>query len=172
MFTRSIRPSVLSALRANVSAARMNSSATPTVASIEMPAKVKEITDMTTHGKQLISGAPEELSVSGNRLVRIYKEAQSATQNGDKNTKFWRLEWDILGKGNRWENDLTGYQSTADYMQATRMNFTDKEEAVRFAESNGWDYYVTEPKGKKFKKKDYSANFYHSKGPLKHIFTK
>lgn len=171
MLARSLRPSV-AALRAHAAAARMNSSSAPTIASIEMPAKVKEITDLTTHGKQLISGAPEELSVSGNRLVRIYKEAQSATQNGNRNTDSWKLEWDILGKGNRWENDLTGYQSTADYMQATRIVFTEKEEAVRFAESNGWDYYVTEPKVKKFKKKDYSANFYHSKGPLKHIFTK
>ena len=170
MFAGTIRPSTLRVLNSGV---RMNSSnATPVVASVEVPEKVKEITDRTTHGKQLISGAPEELSVSGNRLVRVYKEAQSATQNGYRNTKFWRLEWDILGKGNRWENDLTGYQSTADYMQATRLNFDTKEEAVRFAESNGWDYYVTEPKTKKFKKKDYSANFYHSKGPLKHIFTK
>lgn len=170
MFARTIRPSTLRVLNSGV---RMNSSnATPVVASVEVPEKVKEITDRTTHGKQLISGAPEELSVSGNRLVRVYKEAQSATQNGYRNTKFWRLEWDILGKGNRWENDLTGYQSTADYMQATRLNFDTKEEAVRFAESNGWDYYVTEPKTKKFKKKDYSSNFFHSKGPLKHIFTK
>lgn len=149
-----------------------STAATPTVASIEVPSKVKEITDLTTHGKQLISGAPEELSVSGNRLVRIYKEAPYATQNGVRNTKFWKLEWDILGKGNRWENDLTGYQSTADYMQATRLDFSEKEEAIRFAESNGWDYYVTEPKTKKFKKKEYSSNFFHSKGPLKHIFTK
>lgn len=149
-----------------------NTSATPVVASIEVPEKVKEISDLTTHGKQLLSGAPEELSVSGNRLCRIYKEAKYATQNGNRNSQFWKLEWDILGKGNRWENDLTGYQSTADYMQATRINFDTKDQAVRFAESNGWDYYITEPKSRKFKKKEYSSNFFHSKGPLKHIFTK
>lgn len=142
------------------------------VASYEKPAEVKKIVDLTHQGKQLVSGAPAELSTSGNRLVRIYKESQSSTQNGDRNTKFWKLEWDILGKGNRWENDLMGYQGTADYMQATRMNFVEREEAIRFAESNNWDYYVSEPKTKKFKKKDYSANFYHSAGPLKHIFTK
>lgn len=170
MLVRNLRAS---AFRSTVSGLRMNSSnATPVIASIEVPAKVKQITDLTTHGKQLISGAPEELSISGNRLVRIYKEAKYATQNGNRNSKSWRLEWDILGKGNRWENDLTGYQSTADYMQATRMSFVDKEQAIRFAEQNGWDYYVTEPKGKKFKKKDYSSNFNHSKGPLKFIFTK
>lgn len=171
MFTRAIRPSTFRIINTGF---RMNSSATPVVASIEVPERVKEITDLTTHGKQLISGAPEELSVSGNRLCRIYKEAKSATQNGDRNTDFWKLEWDILGKGNRWENDLTGYQSTADYMQATRINFDTKDEAVRFAESNGWDYYITEPKinKRRFRKKEYAANFFHSKGHLKHIFTK
>lgn len=170
MFARAIKNNTF---RLAVQGARYNSSATPTIASIEVPEKVKKITDLTVNGKQLISGAPEELSVSGNRLCRIYKEAKPATQNGFENTKMWRLEWDILGKGNRWENDLTGYQSTADYMQATRLNFTQKDEAIRFAESNGWDYYVVEPsKPKKFKPKEYSANFYHSKGPLKHIFTK
>lgn len=146
--------------------------ATPKVASVEVPAQVKNITDLTTNGKQLTSGAPAEMAVSGNRLVRIYKETKYATQNGNRNSQFWKLEWDILSKGNRWEHDLTGYQSTADYLQATRLDFNDKEEAIRFAESNGWDYYVTEPKEKRFKKKDYSSNFYHSKGPLKHIFTK
>lgn len=152
------------------SSMRMQSSTV--VASYTEAAQVRKIVDATHTGKQLVSGAPQELSESGNRLVRIYKEAQYATQNGDRNTKLWKLEWDILGKGNRWENDLMGYQGTADYMQATRMNFENKEDAIRFAESNSWDYYVSEPKQKKFKKKDYSANFYHCAGPLKHIFTK
>lgn len=28
----------------------------------------------------------------------------------------WKLDWDVLGKGHRWENDLIGYQSSSDYM--------------------------------------------------------
>ena len=172
MFTRSLRNS--NTLRL-AQAIRLNSTGpnpTPVVASVEVPETVKKITDLTQNGKQLISGAHEELYISGNRLVKIYKESKYATQNGTRNSKFWRLEWDILGKGNRWENDLTGYQSTADYMQASRLSFSEKEQAVKFAESNGWDYYVVEPKTKKFVKKEYSSNFVHSKGPLKYIFTK
>lgn len=158
--------------RVSLRAASAARSQSTQVASYETPAAVRKIVAQSHEGKHLVSGAPAELAQSGNRLVRIYKESQYATQNGDRNTKFWKLEWDILGKGNRWENDLMGYQGTADYMQATRLNFDNKEEAIRFAEANSWDYYVSEPKTKKFKKKDYSANFYHSYGPLKHIFTK
>lgn len=64
--------------------------------------------------KESISGAPTELVTD--RVVKIFKESKSATQSGVHNRSVWRLEWDILGKGNRWENDLIGYQSSGDYM--------------------------------------------------------
>ncbi|EGW34731.1 uncharacterized protein SPAPADRAFT_57797 [Spathaspora passalidarum NRRL Y-27907] len=121
-------------------------------------------------GKEIVSGAPKELVT--NRVVRIYQEAKYATQSGVHNTRNWKLDWDVLGKGNRWENDLMGYQGSADYMQGTIMKFDTKEAAVRFAEGQNWDYYIQEPKERHFRKKEYAANFYHSAGPLKHIRTK
>lgn len=39
-----------------------------------------------------------------------------------------------------------GWASTADYVQATRLAFGSREEAVRFAERQGWRYRVEEPK--------------------------
>lgn len=119
---------------------------------------------------EVVSGAPEELTT--NRIVRIYKEAKPATQSGKHQGKAWKLDWDVLGKGNRWENDLMGYQSSADYMQGTIMKFDTKEAAIKFAQGQGWDHYVQEPKQRHFRKKEYSSNFYHSPGPLKHIRTK
>ncbi|GME94301.1 unnamed protein product [[Candida] boidinii] len=118
----------------------------------------------------IVSGAPKELTL--NRVVRIYKEAKYATQSGERNTDFWRIDWDVLTKGNRWENDMIGYQGSSDYMQGTRLNFDTKEAAIRFAEGQGYGYYLQEPKEKKFKKKQYATNFLHSTGPLKHIRTK
>lgn len=118
----------------------------------------------------IISDAPKELTTS--RVVRIYKESKPATQSANHNGSSWKLDWDVLGKGNRWENDLMGYQSSGDYMQGTIMKFDTKEAAIRFAQGQGWDHYVQEPHVRRFKKKDYSANFYHSAGPLKHIRTK
>ncbi|CCG22807.1 plasma membrane-localized protein [Candida orthopsilosis Co 90-125] len=121
-------------------------------------------------GKEIVSGAPRDLVTS--RVVRIYQEAKPATQSGHHNGHNWKLDWDVLGKGNRWENDLIGYQSSSDYMQGTIMKFDTKEAAIRFAENQGWDHYVQEPKKLHFRKKEYAANFYHSPGPLKHIRTK
>lgn len=119
--------------------------------------------------KEIVSGAPE---AAINRIVKIYKPAKPATQSSNNDGSTWRLDFDIIGKSNRWENDLMGWQGTGDIMNATTLRFDTKDSAVRFAEGQGWDYYVTEPKTRKFRKKDYSANFYHSAGPLKHIRTK
>lgn len=132
--------------------------------------KMPELYDHVQRPKELVSGAPEEMATK--RVVRIYREAKPATQSSNHNGSHWKLNWDVLGKGNRWENDLIGYQSSADYMQGTNMHFDTKEAAIRFAQGQGWDHYVQEPKKKHFRKKDYSTNFLHSSGPLKHIRTK
>lgn len=124
----------------------------------------------TSKPLELVSGAPKELVTK--RVVRIYREAKPATQLGHHNGDHWKLDWDVLGKGNRWENDLIGYQLSADYMQGTIMKFDTREAAIRFSESQGWLYYVTEPKVRKFRKKEYAMNFFHSPGLLKHIRTK
>lgn len=119
---------------------------------------------------EIVSGAPKELVTA--RTVRIYKECKPATQLGTRNADFWKLDWDVLGSGNRWENDLIGYQASADYMQGTVMKFDTQELAVAFAQGQGWEYYVQEPNKKRFRKKEYAANFYHIPGKLKHIRTK
>ena len=80
--------------------------------------KQSELTAATdSSGKEIVSGAPRELVTE--RVVRIYQEAKPATQSGHHNGSHWKLDWDVLGKGNRWENDLMGYQGSADYMQGT-----------------------------------------------------
>lgn len=126
--------------------------------------------DTKLRQNEVVSGAPEDLTT--NRVVRIYKEAKPATQQGKHQSKGWKLDWDVLGKGNRWENDLMGYQSSADYMQGTILKFDTKEAAIKFAQGQGWDHYIQEPKERHFRKKEYAMNFYHSPGPLKHIRTK
>lgn len=126
--------------------------------------------DIPIKQNELVSGAPKEMITS--RVVRIYQEAKPATQSGYHNAHFWKLDWDVLGAANRWENDMMGYQGTGDYMQGTIMKFDNKDAAIRFAEGQGWSYYVKEPKKRHFRKKEYAANFVHFTGPLKHIRTK
>lgn len=139
--------------------------------SIKDDSKIVELSEKQDElPKELVSGAPAELSLE--RQVRIYKEAKTSMQSGHFNGKFWRIDWDVLEKGNRWENDLIGFQGTSDYMQATALKFDTKEAAIRFAKGQGYAYYVQEPNVRHFRKKDYSSNFLYSHGPLKHIRTK
>jgi len=66
-------------------------------------------------------------------------------QSGGAKGEKWRIDWDTLPGAGRWENPLMGWASSADYMQGTRLSFDSKEDAMRFAEKQGWDYYVQPP---------------------------
>ncbi|CAG8446318.1 ETC complex I subunit conserved region-domain-containing protein [Gigaspora rosea] len=117
----------------------------------------------------VVSGAPEELRF---RTVRIYKRSKTAMQSGEHNTRHWRIDFDIMGSSGAWENPLMGWASSADDVQALRMNFVSKEDAIHFAEKQGWDYYVQEHKEPEFRKKVYADNFVYSPGKLRIIKTK
>jgi len=78
-------------------------------------------------------------------------------QSGGAKGNRWRIDFDILQGGGRWENPLMGWASScvlhflqsgaplltfifpvsADYMQGVRMSFRSKEDAVHFAEKQG-----------------------------------
>ena len=78
----------------------------------------------------------------------------------------------MLGKGHRWENPLMGWQSSADSMQGTHLKFASQADAVRFAQKQGYEYFVQEPNARKFVPKAYANNFVHSPGRLKVVRTK
>lgn len=117
-----------------------------------------------------LSGAPHDLTT--NRVVRIFQMAKPATQSGTFGTHNWRIDWDIVPRANKWENDMMGWASSGDYMQGTQMKFKTRQDAIRFASNQGWDYYIQEPHKRHFAPKAYAENFVHSPGPLKHVRTK
>ncbi|KAI8056620.1 ETC complex I subunit conserved region-domain-containing protein [Syncephalis plumigaleata] len=106
------------------------------------------------------------------RSVRIFSPAKNAMQSGVNNTRQWKLDFDIMPEGARWENPLMGWASTADALQAVEMQFDTKEEAIYFAEKQGWTYYIQEPKVRKFKPQVYADNFRYSPDKLRNIHTK
>jgi len=53
-------------------------------------------------------------------------------QSGKGKTKRWLIDWDVLPGAGRWENDLMGWASSADYMQGTVLAFGTREDAVAF----------------------------------------
>ncbi|XP_036164973.1 NADH dehydrogenase [ubiquinone] iron-sulfur protein 4, mitochondrial isoform X2 [Myotis myotis] len=105
--------------------------------------------DITT-----LTGVPEEHIKT--RKVRIFVPARNNMQSGVNNTKKWKMEFDTR---ERWENPLMGWASTADPLSNMVLTFSTKEDAMAFAEKNGWSYDVEEKKVPKPKSKSYGANF-------------
>ncbi|KAG9665735.1 hypothetical protein KCU81_g2986, partial [Aureobasidium melanogenum] len=135
-----------------------------------VPKRVMDGSEPTeTVAAAVVSGAPTDLQA---RTVRIFRPAKTATQSGDWNAHHWRMDWDVLSKGHRWENPLMGWQSSADYMQGTHLNFKSKEDAINFANKQGYEYFVQEPNERRIIPKAYANNFVHSPKKLKHIRTK
>lgn len=110
---------------------------------------VDEKLDITT-----LTGVPEEHIKT--RKARIFVPARNNMQSGVNNTKKWKMEFDTR---ERWENPLMGWASTADPLSNLVLTFSTKEDAIAFAEKNGWSYDVEERKVPKPKSKSYGANF-------------
>jgi NADH dehydrogenase (ubiquinone) Fe-S protein 4 len=117
----------------------------------------------------VLSGAPVDLQA---RQVRIYKPAKTATQSGNWTSDGWLMDWDVLAKGHRWENPLMGWASSADFMNGHRIQFKSKEDAINFANKQGYEYFVQEPNVRKFVPKAYANNFVHVPGKLRQVRTK
>ena len=65
-----------------------------------------------------------------------------------------------------------GWQSSADFMQGTRLQFDTKEDAIRFANKQGYEYFVQEPNERRVIPKVYAEQFVHQPKKLKQIRTK
>ncbi|KAH9950605.1 Ndufs4, NADH dehydrogenase Fe-S protein 4 [Amylocystis lapponica] len=159
------------ARRLQVSARALSTSGTPAETSDKqssdsevVPAPPRDILPA-----DIISGAPAELR---HRAVRIFQPTRSTTQSGTGKSHRWRIDWEILAGGGRWENPLMGWASSADYMQGTRMSFRSKEDAIHFAEKQGWDYYVQSPEVKRVPPKNYSENYLYQPKQLRLVRTK
>lgn len=126
--------------------------------------------------KHALSGMPlpppDSTFAQTNSTSSIYRPAKTATQSGDWHGHQWRMDWDVLSKGHRWENPLMGWQSSADYMQGTRLSFNSKEDAINFANKQGYEYFVQEPNERKIVPKAYATQFVHSPKKLKQVRTK
>lgn len=108
----------------------------------------------------IISGTPPDAL---KRKVRIYKPVESTMQSGQSG-KSWKIDWDIT---DRWSNPVMGWASSADAMQALNVKFETKDQAVLFAERQGYDWKVQEPKEEKWTKKTYADNYTFIPGHLR-----
>jgi len=65
-----------------------------------------------------------------------------------------------------------GWQSSADFMQGTHLNFSTKDDAIRFANKQGYEYFVQEPNERRIIPKAYAEQFVFSPKKLKQARTK
>jgi NADH dehydrogenase (ubiquinone) Fe-S protein 4 len=100
------------------------------------------------------AGAPTEQTQT--RRARIFVPARTAMQSGTWQASTWKIEWDTR---ERWENPLMGWCSSADPLSNLNIEFTTKEDAIRYCERLGWQYDVEEPHIASWKTKSYGANF-------------
>ena len=123
----------------------------PPVASSASPSDISLSPSSQPFG--LASGAPEEFV---HRKVRILRPANTASQQGF--TGIWKIEFECTTK---WLNPLMGWTSTKDmaHQLTNALQFATKEEAISFAQREGFEYDVEPAHIAKPIKKSYAENY-------------
>ena len=78
-------------------------------------------------------------------------------QSGRARTKQWLLDYEL--ETPRTIDPLMGWTSSRNTMEQIRLEFDSREEAVAYAEKQGWLYNLEEPKERKLQVKAYADNF-------------
>lgn len=76
--------------------------------------------------------------------ARIYQPAKTAMQSGTAKTHQWVLEYAPASA--REMDPLMGWTSSSDTQAQVRLRFDSKEDAIDYAEANGIEAQVMEPK--------------------------
>ena len=77
-------------------------------------------------------------------------------QSGIGKTKNWILEYINKKTG---INPLMGWESSTHTLSEVKLEFSTKENAIRYAKKNKLTFELIEPKEKKIIKKSYADNF-------------
>jgi len=90
------------------------------------------------------------------RKAKIYRPTKTPMQSGKAKSNIWIFEFDTSDSG---INPLTGWETSNDTMSEVRLEFTSKENAIKYAQKNNVKYHIVEPQKKKIIKKSYASNF-------------
>lgn len=90
-------------------------------------------------------------------VARIYRPARNAMQQGDANTREWRLDFE--SETPRTVDPLMGWISNADTNPQVRMSFDTREEAIAFAQRQGIPFRILDSKEARPVIKSYAENF-------------
>ncbi len=90
--------------------------------------------------------------------VKIFKPTKSAMQSGRKNTKKWLLV-PLEEKNTRSNGNIMKWVSSNDTRTQLKFEFNTRDEAIKYATSQGFAFELEEPQVATVKKKSYAANF-------------
>lgn len=79
--------------------------------------------------------------------ARIYMPSKTATQSGTAKTDSWVLEYAPASA--RDVDPLMGWTSSSDTQSQVRLTFVSKEAALDYAQANGIEAVVQDPKSRK-----------------------
>jgi hypothetical protein len=89
--------------------------------------------------------------------ARIFRPSKSATQSGLGKTEEWVLEYESPTV--RKPEPLMGWTASGDTLNQLRLKFSSLEEAKVFADKNGLEYSILEPKRRRVRPRNYGDNF-------------
>lgn len=91
--------------------------------------------------------------------ARVYKPSKTAMQSGTARTHSWVLEF--APDSARSVDPLMGWTSSSDTQSQVRLRFDSKKAALEYAQANGIEATVTEPKTRKrnIRQRGYGENF-------------
>jgi len=89
--------------------------------------------------------------------ARIFEQPKSAMQSGRAGTTEWVLEFEPSSP--RRADPLMGWIGGGDTQSQVRLRFETREEAIAFAQREGFGYEVELPHTRKFVPKSYADNF-------------
>ena len=116
-------------LRSSLVARALSSEAAPPIptTTTKGPSEIAPVPQKDVVSADIVSGAPGMTRTSSkkgqrlithllaelrHRVVRIYQPTRNTMQSGGAKGQRWRLDWDILPGGGRWENPLMGWASS------------------------------------------------------------
>ena len=91
------------------------------------------------------------------QVVRIYQPPKTAMQSGTANTDKWVVEFEPAAA--REVEPLMGWISGRDTRHQVKLRFDSREEALAYAERNGYQVELEPPHTRKFKPRSYADNF-------------
>jgi hypothetical protein len=89
--------------------------------------------------------------------VRIYKPAKTAMQSGRGKTREWVMVFEPTDRA--MPDPIIGWIGSADTARQVRLTFETKDEAVAYAQKEGYTYTIREAKERRIKPKAYADNF-------------